>query len=52
MKKIIQTVEGEAIFYIEVNTIDEAQALIDSYRNQGKEAYCLHKNNKHQVYVV
>jgi hypothetical protein len=39
-------------FNREVDTIDEAQALIDYYRNMGGEAACLHENGKHQLYTT
>lgn len=35
----------------EIDSIDEAQALIDHYRRLGYKACCLHGNGKHQLYV-
>lgn len=52
MQDTIQTIAGTATFKNELNSIDVAQALIDWYKKHGKYAVCLHKNNKHQLYVV
>ncbi len=35
----------------EVDTIDEAQSLLDGYRIRGLTAACLHQNGKHQLYA-
>ena len=35
----------------EVNSIDEAQNLIDYYTRLGYKACALHENGKHQIYV-
>jgi len=50
-RKSIWYAGTEVFFNREIDDIDESQALLDHFRNKGKEACCLHKNGKHQLYV-
>lgn len=49
-KGCINTMQGKLKFDVEVGTIDEAQALLDHYRSNGRPAACTHKRGRHQVY--
>ena len=40
----------EVKFRVETDDMDDAQALLDLYRNRGKVACALHKRDKHQIY--
>lgn len=51
MKETIQYAGTTLYFIGEVDSIDEAQALIDSYKKNGVEAACTHYDDKHQFYA-
>ena len=41
----------KCVFRKEFNSMDEAQAELDKYCNEGTRACCLHEGGKHQIYV-
>lgn len=49
--KTIMYLGQELEFRREVKTTDEAQALIDYEKRQGRTACATHYNGKHQVYA-
>jgi len=51
MKQSIWHAGKQLYFSAEVSSSDEAQALLDYERAQGRVACCLHEDGKHQIYV-
>ena len=41
----------ECFYNSELETIDEAQSIIDYFTDKGLTVCCLHLNNKHQLYI-
>jgi len=50
MKKEIMYLGVMHRLVAEVDSIDEAQALLDYERKQGRTAAATHENDKHQIY--
>jgi hypothetical protein len=50
VKKTIKSLYGPLYFRFEVDSINEAQALIKMYEREGCYAAATHRHGKHQIY--